>query len=55
MFNSYIDLNADEYFDALDMNNVSLDDLIESENYINFGCDLDCSNCPDVFWCEQNN
>ena len=55
MFNSDIDID-DEYFDALDMNNVFIDDLIELENIDkNFGCDLDCSNCPDAYWCEQNN
>lgn len=54
VFSDSFDQEVDDYFDLLNTNTVSLDDLIEQENNV-FGCDLDCSSCPDVFWCDQNN
>lgn len=56
VFADPFDQEIEDYFDLLNTNTVSLDDIIEQENIDKvFGCDLDCSNCPDCFWCEQNN
>ena len=54
IFEELYDEEVDEYFDLLNTNTLSFEELLEQESNV-FGCDLDCSNCPDVRWCEQNN